>query len=209
MPNIHKAVLAIVLAAVPGIAHAGTSTATGTATLNVVNQCSVTGATVNLGTYTASNTIADVAAQTGGYYENNTFRTGNLGVEYANWGSVTCDSGTPYTLAIQGSNPDSFGAGLIQFAWKDASGVDKKVTFHTAIKKIGGANVPDNWAPWAGIGAITSLPGILGPVSGVGSGAAQTLLGSAIYDWTTSYQASTENLKVGTYTDTLTYTLNF
>lgn len=208
MSNVQKIALAIALAAVPGIAHAGTSTANGTATLNVVNQCSVTGATVDLGTYTSNNTIADVAAQTGGYLEDYVYRAGSLGLEYANWGTINCDSGTQYSLVIQGSNPAGFGGGMIRFAWQDA-GVDKKMTFHVLVKKIGNNNVPDNFGPWAGAGSIANLPGNLGPVAGVGSGQDQAIKGSAVYDFLSSTEDSTEKLKAGTYSDTLTYTLNF
>lgn len=52
--NVSKvAIVAAALVALPGIAQAGTATATatGTATLTVINQCTVTGANVNLGSY--------------------------------------------------------------------------------------------------------------------------------------------------------------
>lgn len=59
--NVSKvAIVAAALVALPGMAQAGTATATGTATLTVINQCTVTGATVNLGSYTTSNTWANV-----------------------------------------------------------------------------------------------------------------------------------------------------
>jgi len=47
------AIVAAAAAALPGVAQAGTSTATGTAVINIVSQCAVTGANVSLGSYTA------------------------------------------------------------------------------------------------------------------------------------------------------------
>jgi len=53
------------LAALPGAAQAGTATDTKTAAFDVINQCSVTGATINLGTYRTNQTWGDVAAVLG------------------------------------------------------------------------------------------------------------------------------------------------
>lgn len=209
MQTIQKAALAIALVAAPGIANAGTSTATGSANFNVVNQCSISGATVNLGTYTANNTVADVGADLGQYGEDDQFRIGNRGTDYATWGSVTCDAGTPYTLTILGSNPDSYGFGTIQFKWKNAAAQDNALMLHVLVKKIGNNVVPDSFAPWAGGGAIVNLAHLLGPAAGVGTGSPQEIRGSAIYDWSSSLGPSSEPLVPGTYTDTLTYTLNF
>lgn len=210
MLNIQKVALAVALIAAPGLAHAGTSTATGSANFNVINQCSITGATVNLGTYTSSNTVGDVAADLGGVDLNFDYIAGNRGVEYANWGTVTCDIGTPYTVEITGtnSNPEDYATGAIQFNWVDASSQQKSMKFQAVVKKIGDDIVPDNFEWWPGAGAIVSIY-FRSKAAGVGTGLPQEIRGSAVYDQDASQGIRTDLLKPGTYTDTLTYTLNF
>lgn len=53
-------------------ASAGTSAATGAATLNIVNQCTVTGANVSLGTFLTTDTVQAVANQNG-YQDSTTY----------------------------------------------------------------------------------------------------------------------------------------
>ena len=97
---------AAALLATPGLAHAGTSTATGSASMNVLNQCSVTGANVNLGTFTTNNTWADVGSQLG-YWGEAMYSYGSQGASYANFGSVTCDAGTLRARAAATLQADS------------------------------------------------------------------------------------------------------
>lgn len=196
--NLSKATLAIALAALPGVAHAGTATATGTAVLNVINQCTVTGANVQLGSFTTTNTWGNVGAALGQYI-GTTYTAGTLGQEYLNFGSVTCDSGTPYTLTIKGTSVGTPGA--IRLFHNT-----KLITLHPAVKKLGGALVADSAATLPGTGAQVGSA----QLSGTGSGAAQTLFGNVTLNFTLSNVLTTDALAVaGTPTDTLNYTLNF
>lgn len=196
-----KLALASALIALPGVAHAGTSTATGTASLTVINQCTVNGATVNLGTFTASNTWANVADVLGRSDSAANYTAGSSGQEYLNFGSITCDSGTPYTLTIKGTATGA--AGAIKLTHNG-----KVVTFMPGIKKLGGATVADSNAVFAGAGNQVWQSGL----AGVGSGAAQSLLGNVTLSFsaTGTTALATDTLGVaGSPTDTLTYTLSF
>lgn len=198
--NLSAAALALAAAALPGIAHAGTATATGTATLTVISQCSVTGATVNLGDYTTNQTWDNVAAAVG-RNDAGTYAVGSLGQEYLNYGSVNCEANLPYTLAIAGTGTNS--TIKLQIG-------GKVVAFQPAIKSVGGTVLADSDAGFTGAGAVMST----GTLSGTGTGAAQTLLGSAVFTTAASAFGTTVAVAdtlatAGTYSDTLTYTLNF
>lgn len=204
--------LGLGLLALPGLAHAGTSTATGTASFNVVNQCSVTGTTVNLGTYTTSQTWGGVA-NTLGAYDYGGYTAGTSGQEYINWGSVTCDAGTPYTLEIKGGSAHPYSPGGIVFLRNElvpgSGDWDFGVHFNPFVKKIGATVIPDNDLPGLG-GYVGSIP-----AAAVGTGAPQAVLGSVTMNWTTSWAtwtsglSPTDQLKADSFSDTLTYTLNF
>lgn len=189
----------LAIAAMPSLAHAGTETASGTATFNVVNQCSVTGASVNLGTYTSSQLLIDIAEELGAIDNTDTYNVGSRGQSYVTWGSVTCDNGTPYTLNIQGTSGNP---GMIKF--DDPAG-NFRADFDIFVKSIGGTTIADTDAAVSGAGAKASAS----PVAGTGTGAAQEILGSAVYNSGLSSGSYTTPLTVGTMTDTLTYTLNF
>ncbi len=196
--NISAVALAAAVAALPGAAYAGTSTATGTATLTVINQCSVTGATVNLGTFLSSQTWGNVASALGGF-TGTVFAAGSQGQEYASWGSITCDNAAPYNLRIRGTGT----AGGIKITLNG-----KTAIFSPFVKKLGGVVVADNNASIVGGGAQADTTGL----SGTGTGAAQALLGSAVltYAGTGGTVLATDALgAAGTASDTLTYTLNF
>ena len=193
------AIAASAIAALPGVAHAGTATATGTVTLTVVDQCAVTGANVNLGTYAADNTWDDVAKALG-KYDGTTYTAGSRGQEYLNYGSITCSNGIGYTLTIKGSATN--GGIKINHNGKTA-------VFMPAIKKLAGTVVADTAGGFAGAGARVATS----PLAGTGTGAAQALLGNVtlIFDAAAGTTAAmTGTLGVaGTATDTLNYTLNF
>lgn len=191
-------IAAAALLAMPGIAIAGTSTATGSASFNVTTQCSVTGATVKLGTFTTSQTWGDVGAALG--VSNGSYTPGSQGFEYLNWGSVTCDNGTPYTLKIIGTWSASK---RIAF---DVNG--KKAVFDPMVKKVGGATVADSTG-WVGAGQHVASNGAL---SATGTGAKQDVLGNVVLSYSAAGITVTpaDALSVtGTYTDALTYTLSF
>lgn len=199
------AATALALAAIPTLAHAGTSTATGTATLNVISQCSVTGATVNLGNYSSSQTWGDIAASLGLMDYGPVYTAGSLGQDYLTWGSVTCDAGTPYTLSIQGSSTQTYGPGAIRFAWQDAQNNNYTAVLDIYVKSIGGTTVADSVAGAVGAGARANVT----PAAGTGTGAAQLVRGSAVYSYDASMSQLFDNVPAGSYSDSLTYTLNF
>lgn len=193
------ALAATALVALPGAAQAGTSTDTGAASMTVINQCSVTGANVNLGTYTTNQTWGDIGQALGsnpGDYRGG-YSPGTLGQEYMNFGSVTCDSGTPYTLSIT----SSFMGEAISLNLGEKTGI-----FVPMIKKIGSATVADVSWGWTGAGGYAPRG-----VAGTGTGAAQALLGSVILDSVLGWSAQpTDRLATaGTVSDTLNYTLTF
>lgn len=188
------------LVAMPGVAIAGTSTATGAASFNVTNQCSVTGATVNLGTYLTSQTWADVAAELGLW--NNAYTVGTRGQEYLTWGSVNCDAGTPFSLNLRGTSTHPWVPGGLRFA---ISGVE--VHLNPYVKKVGQTTIPDS--PGGILGAGASVGGTSTPATAVGTGASQEIRGSLTYNATASGNLTSALTATGAYTDTLTYTLNF
>lgn len=188
------------LFALPGIAQAGTATATGTATLTVINQCTVTGANVDLGTYMSGSTWSIVGTALGSY-DGTTFTASAQGAEYLDFGSVTCDAGAPYTLSIKGTATDTPGAIKLTQGGKVA-------TFLPGIKSIGGVRVADASGTLVGTGAQVWA----NPVSGTGTGSPQSLRGNVTLSFvaTGTTALPTDTLgAAGTVSDTLTYTLNF
>lgn len=185
------------IAALPSAAQAGTTTATGTVTFTVSSQCTVTGANISLGTYSTNQTWDDVANALGKLDDNLVYTPGTKGLEYLNFGSVTCDSGTPYTLEILGSDS------AIQIVHNG-----KRSQFVPVLKKIGGVTMPDNDPGLAGAGSIANYSN----VASTGTGAPQALVGSAVlyFPMFGSTATPTDTLGVaGVSTDTLTYTLTF
>lgn len=196
-------IAAVAIVASPSVAMAGTSTATGTATLNVVNQCAISGTTVNLGTYLTTDTPETIGRQTG-YYDDDTFTyvAGTNGIGSVNLGSVTCNDGTPYSVTITGTNSN-----------KDikVNVANEAVYFQAYIKKIGNINIADFWAG-AQFGG-TANPNF-GTTSATGSGVAQPIMGNIIplvqsYGLAGFLERNQPLGAAGTYTDTLTYTLSF
>ncbi|MEN9718484.1 MAG: hypothetical protein RIQ99_1362 [Pseudomonadota bacterium] len=198
--NLSGAALALALAAVPGMAHAATATATGTATLTVINQCSVTGATVDLGSYLTTNTWGTVGAKLG-QLVGTTYTAGTNGAEGLNFGNVNCDNNLPYKLAIAGTGT----TGAIKLTING-----KVMQLLMAVKKIGATAIADSaGTPLPGTGAYL-LNG--GQASAAGTGAAQSIFGSVTVSpgTTGSTAALTDQLAIAnTYTDSLTYTLTF
>lgn len=204
-PTVTVAALSIGVAALPGLARAGTSIATGTADLDVINQCSVSGATVNLGNYTASQTLGDIVASLGGMDYGPVYTAGNRGQDYLTWGTVNCDSGTPYSLSIQGTATISFSPGGIYFEWRDAQNSRYTAIFDIYVKSIGGTTVADSVAAAPGAGARANVT----PAAGIGTGAPQLVKGSAVWNYDASMSQLYDSVPQGSLTDSLTYTLNF
>lgn len=202
--------LTLALAIVPASAQAGTTTAVSNVAVELVSQCTVTGATVNLGSYRNTQYWREVA-QSIGYYlagmndglSATGIRSGTRGWEYANFGSVTCDAGLPYSLRIQGTAADG---GMIRLNVNGTIAL-----FMPAIKRLGGNVVPDNAAPnYVNSGHHMYF----GPMSGVGTGTAQEMLGSAVINLNLGAESTVRSNSMlggggGSYADTLTYTLNF
>lgn len=194
------AVLCAGLAVVPDAAHAGTTTATYTATMEALSNCSVAGATVSLGNFTPSQTWANVAAELGLY--DGSLIAGSRGQEYIAWGSVTCDAGIPYTLNIKGTGTHIWVPGGIVFT---KGGVN--LYFNPFVKRIGDTVMPDTGGSSGGFGAYVGAAG--SPASAVGTGAAQQVLGSVTFNAVASPYLTTPLGAPGLVTDTLTYILNF
>lgn len=201
--------LALGLAMMPAAAQAGTTTVSIPVVLNVTTQCSVTGGVVNLGAYYSNQYWHQVAGSIGYYLAGindglsaSGIRQGTRGWEYANFGTVTCDAGTPYTLLIKGSSTTS---NMIRL---NINGTI--ATFMPAIKRLGGGVVPDNAAPnYVNSGHHMYF----GALSATGTGAPQEMLGSAVINLNLSGETTARSNNLigpnGSYTDTLTYTLNF
>lgn len=199
--KLSSAVVATAFLALPSIAHAGTSTANGTASMSVVNQCSVTGANANLGTFTASQKWSDVASALG-QFDGSNYTVGTMGQEYVNFGSVTCDANWSYTLIMAGTATGVNGAIKLTVN-------GKVMTLFPAIKKLGPWTRSDSSTTFAGAG--TMMQG-RSPFYGGGLGMATNLMGSAIVAPAASGSTATltDGLgTAGTYSDTLSYTLWF
>lgn len=199
--NVSKvAIVVAALAALPGMAQAGTDTATGTATFSVNDQCSVTGATVNLGTYNVNDTWGTVGSQIGYVTSGGLWIPSPRGYELLNFGSVTCDSGTPYTLTVKGT-----ATGYLPGAISLVIG-GRTAIVAPYIKKVGTTTIADSSALGAGTRAWTGTG-----VAATGTGAAQSLIGHANLNlvYSPGTLATDKLTTAGTYSDTLTYTLTF
>ena len=185
----------------PTMAHAGTSSASGTASLRVVNQCTVSGVNINLGTFKAADTWADVMAVHGSTDIDGNYFPGSAGDRSLTWGSVTCDAGVPYTVKMSGRS--SIGLSMVQF---DVNG--KKMYAWQMIKEIDGATVPDTYyligaGLWGSDGA-----------NGIGTGAPQLIKGNLVLDPTMSVApdaatAADSLATAGSYVAGLDYVLTF
>lgn len=194
--------LAIAAAAIalPGVAQAaGTSTDTSTASFAVVSQCALTAANVNLGVFTLNQTWDEVAA-VHGKYNGTAYTAGTAGAQSINFGTVNCDTGLEYSLTIVGSSTTAEKGAVLTHG-------GKTMVLWPTIKKIGATTVADN-AGWAGVGADASSKA----VTGVGTGANQTILGALTLQMVTgkSTALGTDKLATaGVVQDTLNYSLTF
>lgn len=199
---IRAAIVVALSAAQPAMA--GTSSATGTVSFTVVNQCSVAGSTVNLGTFLTTQTFQDVGSVNGYFDADDNWIAGTRGTGSLNLGSITCDSGAPYSMSIQGSGPE--GAIVLSVGGKSANA-------SIWVTSIGGQAQTDEFG--IGLGAYASDLTWSRP-QGIGSGAPQAILGTVPLGFGYVKQANggTANLtdqlgSPGSFADTLVYTLNF
>lgn len=181
----------------PGAAHAGTGSATGTATMTVTSQCSVTGATVSLGTYSTSQTVGDIAV-TLGYLDGpggETFHRGTTPDGALNLGSVTCDANTPYLFAIYGTD---YSVGDV-FSFDLGS---KKLSASVWGQKLGDQVLAPNW--------FASTRWLGQKTASTGTGAPQQILGNIYLELSYGDIALSDPVgPAGTYSAPLFYTLIF
>ncbi len=198
------ALVTIAAMTLPSVAHAGSSGDQSAASFTVIQKCSVTGSTVQLGTFAVGTTMRQVGEELGraGYERG----IGSRGTEYLTWGSVACDKDTRYKLKIGGK----------RIAVSVPGGVEFKIgtrtfVFAPYVKKIGADLVPDN--DW-GVGGFGAYSGYApqGLPAGVGTGQPQAVLGSVAFHAYASGGFSTLDEKLqlaGVYTDQLIYELTF
>lgn len=201
------AVVALAVAALPSAAQAGTATATSTASMTVINQCTVTGANILIGSFMTGKTWREIGTELG--IRGTEGRQGTRGSEYATYGSVNCGSGVPYTLKIVGSHTSGQAPGGVEFKIGTQTAV-----FVPYVKKIGAVAIENTW----GGGFYGAYVSTTGSPPVIGTGAAQAIVGSfalhsdagALSNATTA--AGFLDSKVtaaGSYSDDLTYTLTF
>lgn len=198
--NVSKmAAVAAWLAALPGVAHAGSASAKGSFVFSVVTQCSLKGNDVDLGGFWTTQTWGDVADELGAV---NVFNEapvyGTRGKKYINWGSVTCDKGTLYNIRARGATS----SGRIVFTHNG-----KTIGFLPAVEELGGETgfgVPGEAT--AGTGKSLYLG-----FTATGTGAKQDMLGSVFLRFNTFYTSVQRTDVIGgpaqVLTDSITYTL--
>lgn len=212
MRKLSASILAAATCAVGALpAMAGTSSATASATFQVVNQCSITGSNVNLGTFRTTDTLQTVANKTG-YQDGTTYElvAGTDGIGTVPLGSVTCDTDTPYTISMRsngwsGSLTLNLPGGIIEL--------------YPMVKRIGSYEVPDGEPYFNGFGKWAS-PDILAtysersPLGTTANGSAQPIMGNII-PWvyathTGDYIGGDEQLgTAGVYSASWVTTLDF
>lgn len=190
-----------VLGALPSAAHAGTSTATATVVMQVGSQCTVTGANVHLGSFKTTDTWATVGEKHG--YNFLGFTSGTAGSESLNFGSITCDSGLPWTLTIKGTSSVLTATGAIKITLNG-----KVAVLYPAVKRIGAYTLSDSSSSLPGTGVQIWQTSAWGN----GTGAPQDILGNVTVAFGilgVTATPSTALGSVGSASDTLTYTLTF
>lgn len=125
-----KIAFAAALIALPGAAQARTATATGTASLTVVEKCSFNGSNLDFGAR-ISQEIRQKQVRLGG-------KLRGSGAQQVEWGSVKCGADTLYSLSIQRLDPLDSSSEPIQIRWRDAKET-KFVALDVLIKSIGDA----------------------------------------------------------------------
>lgn len=191
-------------------AMAGTATAASKATLTVVNQCSIAGANVNLGTYRSTDTLRVVGNQIGYQDVDYNIRQGSTAIASVNLGSVNCSNGTIYTIAFLGNGPNDV------ITLDLANG---QIYLHAMIKKIGEYVVPDGETYFNGFGK-TANPNInqiytnRDPLGTTANGQSQMIMGNVIasylYAGKAPYIGVDQQLgSVGTYSAPWTSQINF
>lgn len=179
--------------------------------MNVVNTCTVTGTTVNLGTFRTTDTLQTVGNKIG-YQDGETYElvAGTDGVGTVSMGSVTCDSGTSYTLTMEstgwyGSMDIQMHAGILEL--------------YPMVSKIGDTVITDGTTGFNGFGKWPSPQTLAiytdqSPVGTIATGAPQEIKGNVIAwvapTYSNGYMGGDQELGTpGVYTGTWTTTLYF
>ncbi len=187
----------------PAAAQAGTATDTKAASFTVAGQCSVSGATLDLGSYRTFNNWQDVANVLG--YFSSVYIPGTKGSEYLNYGSVNCVPGTPWSLRIIGNNGGVSSDGVTYY-FTTASGT-KFMRMSMWVKKVGNIVYPDVLPSHNGLGGS---PQSNNRIVGTGTGVDQNIIGSVALGFAgTGSVLATDKLVQGRYVDSLDYTLTF
>lgn len=194
-------------------AMAGTATAASKATLTVVNNCSIEGANVNLGSYKSNDTVRQVASVLG-YQDSadSVLKQGSNGIGTVSMGSVSCENGVIYTIEMTAP-------GTTVGDPKLTLGNNKSLYLFTVIKKIGDTVMLDAYDIYKGFGKganphwsknfATGAPGA------TGNGKVQPIMGNVIlylYQTATAdgYLGADDQLgNSGTYSTSWTSTVKF
>lgn len=204
---IHKASkLALAAAAalwLPAAAQAGATTANAQASFNVDRQCSVSGATLDLGSYRTFNNWQDVANVLG--YFSSVYIAGSKGSQYLNYGSINCTSGTPWAVRIIGTNGGLSSNGVTYYMTTPSG--TKFIRMSMWVKKVGNIVYPDVLPSHNGLG---DSPQTANRIVGTGTGVNQNIIGSVALGFGgTGSVLATDSLTQGRYVDNLEYTLTF
>lgn len=200
---IKAAMAAATFAALPGIAQAGTSTATANVTMQVGTQCVVSGANIHLGSFKTTETWGTVGAKHGSYVFN-VYTAGTAGKESLHYGSVTCDLNLPWTLTIKGTATATGSVGAVKLTLNGQTAV-----LYPAIKRVGSVSLSDNMPSYfPGTGAqVWQIA-----AQGTGTGTQQDLYGNITLTYSaieTTVASTTTMGAPNTGTGSLTYTLTF
>ncbi|MEN9683173.1 MAG: hypothetical protein RLZZ427_924 [Pseudomonadota bacterium] len=199
------AAAALALAALPQAAHAaGSSAGSGAAALTVEGECSLKGATVDLGTYTTNQTWGDVGAILGlaDQASDTSYRVGALGTQYLELGTFYCPDTQFSGFNVVGSGVVTNTQGVVPIVMNG-----KLMNIVLFVKKVGQTTVEGFQIPFFAGAGVVMQPGIYAYSNSDGS--PQKVLGSALVHTRGSTAALTDKLTAGTYTDKLTYTLLF
>lgn len=81
-----------------------------TASMAVIDTCRVQGSTVNIGTFTTTDTMQSLADKVGyGLDSTNQWVVGTDGTGSVTWGNITCTNGVKYLLTITGTGASGIG----------------------------------------------------------------------------------------------------
>jgi hypothetical protein len=199
------AAAALALAALPQTAlAAGQNTANGNAALQVTNLCTLSGTSIDLGTYSTNQTWGDVGASLGLANEavDTSYRVGTRGTQYLELGTVSCPATVLSAFNVLGTGAVQNTPGTVPIAMNG-----KVMNILLFVKKFGTTDIndfPGGFYAGAGEAMVTNFFAL-----STSDGSPQKVLGSALVFTRSSTAALTDKLTAGTYSSQLSYTLNF